>query len=73
MILFSPLLPVPLILSMERDACRAVNATTVLFLPRFYVTIELSQSRDILELQKLDLLDNPKDDSWKEGQFINLR
>lgn len=52
---------------------QSINATTVTFLPHLNVMIELSQSRTTLELQKLDLCDNPKDDSWKEGQFSNLR
>lgn len=73
MILFSLLLQVPLILSMVGDAREAINATTVLSLPHFHVVMELSQSRTTLELQKLDLRDNPKEDSWKEGQFSNLR
>lgn len=51
---------------------QSINATTVTFLPHLNVMIELSQSRTTLELQKLDLRDNPKDDSWKKGQFSNL-
>jgi len=35
--------------------------------------IALSQSRATFELPKPDLLNNPKEDSWKEGQFSNLR
>lgn len=60
-------------LSLVGGDCEAINPTTVLFLPLCCVMIELSQSRTALELQKLDLLNNPKDNSWKEGQFNNLR
>lgn len=35
--------------------------------------IVLLQSRSTLELQKLDLLNKPYDDNWKEEQFSNLR
>lgn len=35
--------------------------------------IELSQSRTTCELQKLDVHNNPKEGSWKEGQFSILR
>lgn len=55
------------------DSREAMYETTVLYIPHFYAMIVLSQSRSTLELQKIDLLNKPKDDNWKEEQFSNLR